>query len=520
SAVRRALDEARQRSYRESVEEKIREQAALLDKASDAIIVLDMSETVVFWNSGAERVYGWSSQEALSLNAEQLLATQEVDVLAEAKKFVIEHGEWMGQCYQRTKDGRRIMVASRWTLLRDAAGKPKARLIINTDITEFKRLEAQLLRAHPLESIGALAGGIAHDLNNILSPVLMATDLLAAKVEDEESKKILETVRGCTRRGAEMVKQVLSFARGVAGEAGVIQLCSVVRELTSLAKDTFPRSITIETSISQNLPSIVGNSTQIHQVLMNLCVNARDAMPEGGVLRLAVTTETFGPNASDPELPVAGQYVALTVADTGQGMTPEVLERIFDPFYTTKGDGKGTGLGLATVKDIVKNHDGFLTVSSEVGKGTTVKVLLPATKISETVEPSAPAALPTGNGDLILVVDDELAILEIVRGTLQSFNYRVLSARNGAEAVSLHQRHRGEIRAVLMDMMMPVMDGVTAVQTILKASPGIKIIGASGLESETVLKKATRVNTHAFLRKPYSVENLLITLNTVLSGKN
>jgi two-component system cell cycle sensor histidine kinase/response regulator CckA len=520
AAIRRALEQAQERARRERAEERIHEQAALLDKAGDAIIVLGLNENIIYWNKGAERIYGWTANEATE-SGERLLNNEDARVSALAKKQVLERGEWMGQCFQATKDGRRIITNSRWTLLRDNSGNPKAHLVINTDITDIKNMEAQLLRAQRLESIGALAGGIAHDLNNILAPILMASDLLGVKLQDQESKTMLETVHSCARRGSEMVKQILSFARGVSGDAAIIHLKPLITEMASLAKDTFPRSLKIETSIDRDLHPIVGNTTQMHQVLMNLCVNARDAMPEGGTLRLELRPENVVAKSTAPgPQPEPGRYTVLSVIDTGHGMPPDILGRIFDPFFTTKAEGKGTGLGLATVKEIIKNHRGVLQVFSEPGKGTTFKVYLPATPLSESQKAdSTSSGTPAGNGELILVVDDELAISEMIRGTLQSFNYRVLSAKNGAEAVLLFQKHQSEIRAVVMDMMMPVMDGPNAVRSIQKLSPTVRIIGISGLESQSTLTDARDLVLDAFLRKPFTVDNLLMTVNRVLKEK-
>jgi signal transduction histidine kinase len=264
--------------------------------------------------------------------------------------------------------------------VRDPAGQPKAKLIINTDITQRKQLEAQFLRAQRLETIGALTGGIAHDLNNVLMPILIGTQYLSEKLTTgEDTKKMLQTMTASAKRGSEMISQILAFARGVGGEPTVLDLKPLLAEMEKLARETFPRAIRIQIRTDPELYSVMGNATQLHQVLLNLCVNARDAMPHGGSLRIEAENLTLESKATrlHPE-PISGSHVLISVADTGQGISPELLDKIFEPFFTTKAPGKGTGLGLSTVQGIVKSHGGFLDVSSTPGKGTTFQVYLPA----------------------------------------------------------------------------------------------------------------------------------------------
>ncbi len=364
---------------RKQAEEKIREQAALLDKAQEAIMVRDLEDRVIYWNKSAERVYGWTAAEALGQNVDKLLLKEEEPELLEARKRVLERGEWMGELLQVTKAGKPIIVESRWTLVRDSAGHPKSKLVISADITEKKKLEAQSLRAQRLETLGALAGGIAHDLNNELVPIMIGVQLLRQDLSSEDRRKLLDTMNGSAQRGAEMVKQIVAFARGVSGKPTVLDMSKIVNEMDKLTKRTFPRSITIEVEVAKQLYPVVGNATQLHQVLLNLCVNARDAMPGGGTLRIEAENVVLEKKASawNPE-PVSGPHVSLAVSDTGCGMTSEVLNRVFEPFFTTKEVGKGTGLGLSTVQGIVKSHGGFAEVSTEAGKGTVFRIYLPA----------------------------------------------------------------------------------------------------------------------------------------------
>jgi PAS domain S-box-containing protein len=505
---------------RKHAEEKIQDQAALLDKAQDAIMVRDLEHRLIYWNKSAERVYGWTAAEAIGENADQLLLKHESPQILTARQQVLQRGEWVGELEQVTKDGKPITVESRWTLVRDSIGNPKSKLVINTDITEKKKLEAQFLRAQRLETLGALAGGIAHDLNNALAPILMGVELLREDLPAPERTQMLDTMSGSAQRGSEMVKQIVAFARGVSGQPAVLDIKHVVTEMDKLAKQTFPRSIRIQTQIAKFLYPVTGNATQLHQVLLNLCVNARDAMPQGGTLHIEADNSMLDKAISPwkPE-PVSGPHVVLTVSDTGCGMTPDVLSRVFEPFFTTKEIGKGTGLGLSTVQGIVKSHGGFMEVTSEAGKGTIFKIYLPAAASEPQQTQTTPTALPSGRGEQILLVDDEIAVLEMTRETLEAFNYRVLMARDGAEAVVLYQRHKGEIRAVISDMMMPVMDGPTTIDALRKIDPGVNVIGVSGLGSESILAKSGKLSLQVFLKKPFTTEALLTNLRQLLESR-
>ncbi|HEV2799759.1 MAG TPA: ATP-binding protein, partial [Pyrinomonadaceae bacterium] len=430
----------------------------------------------------------------------------------------LERGEWTGELRQRTKDGEEITVESRWTLVNDD-GRPRSILVINTDVTERKKVEAQLLRAQRMESIGTLAGGIAHDLNNILSPILMAVQMLQYKVEDETTHQWLEILQTNAERGADMVRQVLSFARGVEGERVTLQPKHLVKEVVKILKDTLPKSIEIKFDVAADLWTISADATQIHQVLMNLCVNARDAMPGGGELYVRAGNVTLDDNFARIHIEAKpGRFVQVSVADTGEGMSPEVVGRIFEPFFTTKEIGKGTGLGLSTALTIVRSHGGFLNVYSELGKGSQFTVYLPAieSEVSEQTENRKRLDLPAGHGELILIVDDEESIRQITRGTLETFNYRVVTASDGTEAVALYAQHRDEIAAVITDMMMPFMDGPATIRALRKMNPQVKIIAASGLGGSDKAAEAAGVGVHIFLPKPYTAETLLKTLAELL----
>jgi two-component system cell cycle sensor histidine kinase/response regulator CckA len=304
-------------------EERIREQAALLDQAQDAILVRDLDHNILFWNKGAERIYGWTAAEAAGKNAADLLLKEPSDQFESARQAVIEKGEWSGEMRQIRRDGTAIIVESRWTLVRDDQRAPTSILVINTDITEKKRMEAQFLRAQRMESIGTLAGGIAHDLNNVLSPILMAIDMLRLKATDEVSRKWLEVLRANAERGGNMVRQVLSFARGVEGERVALQPKHLIKEIVKILRETLPKSVEIVYHLSDDLWIISADATQMHQVLMNLCVNARDAMPDGGSISIKAENTFLDESYARMHLEAkAGRFVVVTVSECRRRSRP------------------------------------------------------------------------------------------------------------------------------------------------------------------------------------------------------
>ncbi|MEO6755684.1 MAG: PAS domain S-box protein [Chthoniobacteraceae bacterium] len=501
-----------------NAEQQIREQAALLDQAQDAIVVHDLAGVLTYWNKGAERLFGWTGEEILGCNLQELLY-ENPESYELALAATIGRGAWSGSLTKRTKLGVDVIIDGRWTLLRDDAGQPKAILAINTNITERREVEAQLFRAQRMESIGTLAGGIAHDLNNVLGPIIMAVDLLKMQITDPKERRLLEMIETSGRHGAEMVKQVLYFARGATGQRVLTSPAPLVKELQQMARDTFPKTISVEGEVPPEIWSIPCDPTQIHQVLLNLCVNARDAMPAGGKLRISarnrLVDEQFAsmrPNVSP------GLYVVLEVTDTGEGMPPEVVARMFDPFFTTKEIGRGTGLGLSTTQSIVQNHGGFISVNSAPGKGTSIEVNLPAETGSAAV-PIEAVPLPHGRGETILIIDDEASVRSITGQTLETFGYRVLTAIDGADGVAKYAEHMAKIAAVVTDMMMPVMDGPAMIAILMRLNPAVKIIAVSGLGTRGGAAQTGETGVKYFLQKPYTAESLLQTLDKLLHPK-
>ncbi len=504
---------------------QLREQAALLQAAHDAIIVRDLDHHVRFWNRRAEELYGYRADEVIGRFSVELLYRDPAPYYA-AFHELMAHGEWQGELPQVTRDGRDLIVDARWTLLRDETGAPEAVLAINTDITERKKLEAQLLRSQRLESIGTLAGGIAHDLNNVLSPILLAVGLLKRRQHLPDQTRLLNNIEESAQRAATLVRQVLTFARGSTGPRSPMKVTTVIDEVLRFCRDTFPRQIRIVDEIAADLAPIRGDATQIHQLLLNLCVNARDAMPEGGTLTLRAqnTTADTGLLRLHPQL-APGPYVLLSVEDTGVGIPPELHERIFDPFFTTKEVGQGTGLGLPTAQAVVKGHGGLLTFYSEPGQGTVFRVYLPALRaagqVPESAEaPQADPAAPRGHGETILVVDDEESVSAVTQELLEGYGYRVVTAANGHDALAqlaATEAAGTPIALVLTDMMMPEMDGRALIRELAQRYPHLPIIAASGIGGNGAALAGQEHTAHVrFLAKPYRMEALLALLDELL----
>jgi PAS domain S-box-containing protein len=425
---------------------------------------------------------------------------------------------WRGEIRNQAKDGSFYWVDTTIVPFLNHDGKPYQFVSIRYDITERKKIEQQLLRAQRMESIGTLAGGIAHDLNNILAPILMSVEMLQINEFDDDTSRWLDIIKENAERGADLVKQVLTFARGMEGERVAVQLKHIIKDLVKVLKETLPKSISVKFDIEPELPIISADPTQIHQVLMNLCINARDAMPIGGTLTIAARNIVLDENYVRLNIDAkTGSYVLLTVTDTGAGMTKEVQDRIFDPFFTTKDVGKGTGLGLATALTIVKSHGGFINVYSEPAKGTQFSIYLPVSESTQIDYKDRQALpFPKGSGEIILVVDDEENIRQITQQTLEKFNYNVLTAIDGTDAVALYAQRLTEIALVLTDMSMPFLDGIGTIRALRRLNPQVKIIAMSGLLSPEQTTDLKNLNVNNILTKPFSAENLLRTISAVL----
>ena len=499
-------------------EEKYR---MLIDNIQDGVFIIQ-DDKIRFANEAFARVGGYTVQEVIGKDFIELIAPEDLKIVAE-RYYRRQTGEYTPHEYEfhvLHKDGRTRILVNMNVGLIPFHGRMASMGTVK-DITEKKMLESQLLRAQRMESIGTLASGIAHDINNVLTPIMLSQELLREKYTDEESQRYLSAIERSAQRGARLMKQVMSYAKGVEGERNALQVSQLILEIKQIEKETFPKNIEIRIDISKDLWNISGDATQLHQVLMNLSLNARDAMPDGGILHIDAENLLIDEDYAHIHIDAkVGPYIVITVSDTGAGIPSDVLDRIFEPFFTTKEHGKGTGLGLSTALGIVKSHGGFITVYSEVGKGTAFKVYLPAITTTETLKAQKRQhELPIGHGESILVVDDEDQIRELTKKTLETHGYRVITANDGEDAIALYKQNREEIKLVLMDMMMPVMGGSASIRELRKVNPDIKIIGVSGLTEKDKLAEVAHINANAFLTKPYTAEKLLKNIYVILREK-
>ncbi|HMQ03103.1 MAG TPA: PAS domain S-box protein [Pyrinomonadaceae bacterium] len=504
---------------RKLAEDRIRQQASLLDLAQDAILICDLDCKIVYWNKGAERIYGCSANEVIGRDVDEVVGGIGRSGPQQVRDSLKRNDEWTGELRQTTRTGDVIVAFCRFRLVRNELGEPDYVFITNTDITEQRKSEEQLLRAQRMESIGTLAGGIAHDLNNILSPILISVEMLQVIEQNPEAERWIKMISDNAERATELVKQVLTFARGMAGERISVQVKHILKELITVLTQTLPKSIHIKFDISPELWTIQGDPTQIHQVLMNICINARDAMPDGGTL--TITAENVVIDETHARMNVGartGNFVRILVQDTGVGMDAKVVDRIFDPFFTTKEAGKGTGLGLSTALSIVNSHEGFLSVYSHPGLGSRFSIYFPSV-VSPQAESAAATAkvdLAAGKGETILLVDDEESIRIAAQATLERYGYSVMTAVDGANALSILKNDAWKPGLVVTDLAMPTMDGLTTIRKIREAYPELKIVAMSGMATSEQSAELAALNVAGFISKPFSAETLLRTIASAL----
>ena len=501
---------------RKLAQDKIAEQARMLNLASDAIVVCDLEGRIRYWNKNARQIYGWTAQQAIGELAREKMSIPAVD-FQEAREATLHDQQWHGEFHLHNHLGTELTLASRWTLIHDSELKPSLILTINSNITQKKKMEEQILRNQRLDSIGVLAGGIAHDLNNVLTPILISGQLLEIDTHiPTECRELITNILTSTNRAAGLVKQILTFARGTSGRRQTVRPAHLLEELRSILGQTLPKSIVLNFPQAPDIWMITADATQIHQVLMNLCINARDAMSKGGELTVNLSSLKLDQQQAHLEgAPKSGEYVVFSITDTGVGIEPHLRERIFEPFFTTKPLGQGTGLGLSTTLGIIKSHDGFITIQSQPGQGSCFKVHLPLqSHVSPaSAPPHSSQPLIPGNNELILVVDDEQLLLTLAKRILEKSGYRVITAKNGKEALEYYQQQQNEIALVITDMMMPVMDGQALIEALTGINSDVKIIVVSGYSNKT------NPMVQAFIPKPYTREKLLTNVHQVLNVK-
>ena len=505
---------------RKVAEDRIREQAALLEVTQDAILVLSLERVITFWNRGAEKLYGVTKAQALGRRYETIVHRGTPPDYDARWRNNLERGEWMVETRHVVREHDEVTVQKRGTLVRDAQGNAKSVLVVITDITEAKRLEAQFLRAQRLESLGSLASGVAHDLNNVLTPILMSAGMLADTARTPHERELIKLLSDSARRGADIVQQLLLFGRGSDSPRSPMSVGAVIKDMVQMMRGTFPKVIAVSSHVPKNLWMIDGDRTQIHQVMLNLCVNSRDAMPAGGKLTLLAENLHVDP-AFAGQHPGAkpGLHVVIRVTDTGAGISAAHLEKIFDPFFTTKPTGQGTGLGLATVLGIVRSHGGFVTVESQEGIGTEFGVYLPARASAvESVAVDKDRPNLRGQGELVLVIDDEASIRSALGRVLAAHDYQVLVAGDGVEGVAVFVQNAKKIKLVITDVMMPVMDGAQAVRALRRLNPQLPVIAISGVLSQRAELESNFGPHIRFLPKPFLIEKALSLARELLDA--
>lgn len=484
---------------------KIREQAELLDRASDMIFLARTDGQIAYSNRSTRETLGFSEEEAISLSLGKIWGEERKAVQEHLTQVKVEK-DWSGELQFKRKNGTSLLFHSRWSLVTRPDG-PHSFLVINTDITEKKRLETQLFRAQRLDCLGSLAGGIAHDLNNVLAPILMASSMMRTEEDTANVLKWAETIESSAKRGAELIKQILAFARGTESALGNVDVTRVIKDVQKVLRATLPASIKLGVKTPARLWQIKGNFTEVHQVLMNLCINARDAMPGGGSITIR----------GDNQRTELGRVVMLEVEDTGVGMSPDVVSRIFEPFFTTKPLGQGTGLGLATVRAIVDKYGGKIAAESQPGKGTLFRLQFPAADSHRDEVAEAGDELAMGRGERLLVVEDEAALREMLKATLSEVGYIVTAASNGLEALTVLKETHEDFDLILTDVSMPVMGGVALSEQVWKANPEQRIVLMSGMLERQAFDEI-RGKRKFLLPKPFSTMLLLNEIRQALEA--
>lgn len=504
-------------SDRRGAEEQLRLLAAALDVVASPVAIVRLDAHVRWVNRAFCELTGYAWDDAVEQHMASLILPPSADASPydELWSALLRGETWSGEVTNERRDSIEYPTHVTITPVLDADGRIRHFVALLRDLTESRRHEAHLLRTQRVESIGTLASGIAHDLNNVLSPIMLSVDYLRDTESDPERMEAIEQMEVSAKRGAALLRQLLLFARVMDGHRVPVNAGACIKEIASIARNTFPPSITLRVNAPDEQCLVLADATQLHQVLMNLCVNARDAMPAGGTLtletRYQIVDEVFA-QMHPSALP--GRYTVFVVTDTGSGMTADVQAHLFEPFFTSKPIGEGTGLGLSTAFAIVRGHGGFIQVTSAVGKGSRFAVYFPVGAEADDIntESYGPSALPRGNGELVLVVDDEAPIRMVAQRSLERFGYRVITAEHGADAVAQFARQGTEIAVVLLDMLMPILDGPSTILALKALDPNVRIIATSGVASNSHVAQAARAGVKHFVQKPFAASELLMVL--------
>jgi len=498
---------------------KLQTKALFLDITPDIYLIADTKWKIVYWNSSFANIVGQETIDKIdNLSVQNIFISAGIK-FEEIAKTVFEKGEWSGEINILKADFTEIPTKSHFVLMCDSSGKPESVLITSQDISEVKNLKKQIERAAKMESIGALTSGVAHDINNVLSPIVLAVSMLKDDVKDPENLKRLSVIENNCKRASDILRNLLAYAKAMPGHKYAVNPKHIIREVVSMIETTFPKNITIRSNVPRDLWVIHADPTQLHQVILNLAINARDAMPDGGILEIRaknIVVDKAMHNA-EPQAEL-GNYVVISVSDTGVGIPPEIIDKIFEPFFTTKPKDVGTGLGLSTARGIVEEHGGFIRVKSVVGKGSTFDVWLPARPEVKEFVPEKTKPVYYGNGETVLVIDDEISILEALKTILEKHRYNVITAKNGIEAVGVLANKRSLIKVALCDIDMPQMDGISIMKALQIYEPSLPIIVMSGLIPPNLSEKIKTVKYYTKINKPFTKEEILEIIYKAIHG--
>jgi PAS domain S-box-containing protein len=499
-----------------ATEQRLRQMAAIVESSQDAILSEDLNGIILSWNPGAEKIFGYAAPEAIGRSARMLLLPDAPDDVAANLSRVREGVSWTQETERRCKDGRRIEVALTVSPIRDQAGQVVGAAAIARDITERKRLEAQLLHSQKMEAVGRLAGGVAHDFNNLLSIIVGYAYLIRSSIpEDEPLRNAADEIMSASDKASALTRQLLAFSRKQVMRPEVLDLNEVMAGIGKILPRLLGEDVDLRMVPGAALHHVKADPGQVEQVIMNLVVNARDAMPAGGKLTLETNNVSFVGEEARQHGVQAGDYVMLAVSDTGHGMDAETRVRIFEPFFTTKEAGKGTGLGLATVYGIVNQSNGHIWVYSEPGQGTTFKIYLPATADTMARRVAAkPEPVLCGN-ETLLLVEDEGRLRDLLAHVLRDQGYKVLTAENGPEALQLITRQE-RIDLLLTDVVMPGMRGQVLAGKLLKRFPDMLVVYMSGYTDNALVHSGSLSAGTVFLQKPFTPDVVLRRIREVL----
>ncbi len=493
--------------------------ASLVEEAPDAVVAHDMEDRVLYWNAAAERLYGWKSGEILGRPVTRIFYL-DTGARRAACEQLTENGSWSGNLRQLDRRGAEYLVRCRQRLLRDASGKAVAVVSFNTDMTGDLKEEDRERRAHHVRSSTLLAGGIAHELNNALAPILLSSALLKRRVEDPKAGEMVSMIEKCARRGADLISDLLSFERGRGGGSEAIRRDEIESALRKLIEGRLPPSVKRSLGLAPDLWDIRGKMEELTQAFANIVENAGEAMPEGGELRVTagnrIFDETFESLAPEAR---AGAYIVIVFSDDGPGVERTLLDRIAEPLFTTKEPRQGHGFGLATALAIIKGHRGFMVLDSDRGRGMTVSVFLPSEVTVDSVKNTAPPFPVTreGAGKLVLVADDEFFVRDTIRKTLEERGYHVVTAADGAEALAVYASRLDEIDLVVTNIEMPFMDGPSLCRALKKLKPKARILVSSGHKQEDRVRQMQAAGADHFLAKPYTASHLADAVQRILS---